>query len=106
MNENIQQYAGFWRRFAGYAIDSAVITFVMSQYVIFSSWYLTDDTLRGSGFFHLYSNIVKYINSILFTWLYFSGMESSPLQATFGKWILGLYVTDLLKFGQYENRSC
>jgi len=33
--------------------------------------------------------------TIVTTWLYFAGMESSPWRATLGKKLLGLYVTDI-----------
>jgi uncharacterized RDD family membrane protein YckC len=46
--------------------------------------------------------------SLLLTWAYYSGMESSPLQATIGKLVVGIYVTDLqgqrISFGRATGR--
>jgi uncharacterized RDD family membrane protein YckC len=46
---------------------------------------------------------------IVGTWLYFAVMESSPWQATLGKKLLGLYVTDLhgqrLTLGRATGRT-
>ena len=39
-------------------------------------------------------NTARLITSIL-TWFYYAGMESSSRQATIGKSIMGIYVTDL-----------
>jgi len=45
---------------------------------------------------------------LIFVWCYFSGMESSPLKATFGKFAVGLYVTDSngnrISFGRATGR--
>jgi uncharacterized RDD family membrane protein YckC len=52
--------------------------------------------------YHGYHSVEQYVAistllmSIVVTWAYFSGMESSPLQATIGKLAVGLlYVSDL-----------
>jgi uncharacterized RDD family membrane protein YckC len=105
MNES--QYAGFWRRFAAYMIDSIVIVFALSlvqQYlsytlqVIYRDW---DVVLRMMNY------TVGFL-SLPLAWAYFSGMESSPLQATLGKLAVGIFVTDLqgqrVSFGRASGR--
>ncbi|UCH63264.1 MAG: RDD family protein [Fidelibacterota bacterium] len=93
MNENIQRYAGFWRRFAAVCIDGSVI--------IFALYYM-------QAFLLYEMSIIVAITSIPLTWSYFSGMESSPLQATIGKMAVGIYVTDLqgqrISFGRASGR--
>jgi len=108
-------YAGFWARTAAYFIDGAIIAFL----VLHCEW-LTREQL--SDYFELHPEIVKifknfipqgtedfeskytvlsgfmyyYLTFISFImgWMYFAGMESSPLRGTIGKWALGIYVTD------------
>jgi uncharacterized RDD family membrane protein YckC len=110
MNENIQQYAGFWRRLAAYFIDSIVIIFAMN---IFQGYLSTSlgTSLRNTMDYEtivLAVSITTGFFSIPFSWAYFSGMESSPLQATIGKLAVGIYVTDLqgirLTFGRATAR--
>jgi uncharacterized RDD family membrane protein YckC len=110
MNESIQQYAGFWRRFAAYIIDSIVIIFAMN---IFQGYLGTSlgTSLRNTMDYEtivLAVSITTGLFSIPFSWAYFSGMENSPLQATIGKLAVGIYVTDLqgirLTFGRATAR--
>jgi uncharacterized RDD family membrane protein YckC len=107
MSENIQQYAGFWRRLAAYFIDSIVIIFAMN---VFQSYLSTTLQTAISDWetLVLTMSITTGLFSIPFSWAYFSGMESSPLQATIGKLTVGIYVTDLqgirLTFGRATAR--
>ena len=105
MNE--PKYAGFWRRFAAYMIDGIVIVFALTQFQIFLSYALRAsipdwDTVLQS------MNITIALISLPLAWTYFSGMESSPLQATIGKLAVGIYVTDLqgqrISFGRATGR--
>ena len=75
-------YAGFWRRFAAYAIDYVLVAV-------------------GSVVLRLAASQVGAIGNGEFTllllaayWLYCALLESSPWQATVGKRILGLKVTN------------
>ena len=93
MNDGIQEYAGFWRRFAACFIDGAVVVFATGRSIELSQISRMFDPHSGVsllGSMGLASLLVP-----LFAWAYFSGMESSPLQATIGKLAVGLYVTDL-----------
>lgn len=87
-------YVLFLRRCTAYAIDcllSFLVTVVLFQSL---AWLLT----RGT----LWNNLRTWITaqgwiilSVVFpTWLYFSLAESSPWQATLGKRLLGLRVTN------------
>jgi uncharacterized RDD family membrane protein YckC len=107
MNENIQSYAGFWRRFAAYWIDGIVIIFALGHFQLFLSYVLPASTPDWDTVYQS-MNIAVAIISLPLVWAYFSGMESSPLQATIGKLAVGIYVTDLqgqrLSFGRATGR--
>jgi len=99
-------FAGFWRRFAAYTIDAVIIGFVMNSMY----WFIRNQIQIGSSF-DVSENMTNVIFSLLngiFCWCYFSGMESSPLQATLGKWLVGIYVTDMegnrIGFGKATGR--
>jgi uncharacterized RDD family membrane protein YckC len=73
----MEQYAGFWRRFLALVIDG----------VIFGA-------IEGVVGRILGYEVAGGMNLIL-SWLYYSLMESSKTQATLGKMVMGLKVTDL-----------
>jgi len=80
------EYAGFWRRFVAYIIDSLILGIINAIFIA-----------------------AKLPYAAIFTgWLYFALMESSKTQATLGKMALGLYVTDLngnkIGFGRATGR--
>jgi len=77
-------YAGFWARFAAVMVDSAIVTVVgvALMVVLFM-------VMGGAGV--LIGNIAFFILQLL----YWPVMESSARQATFGKSLMGLEVTDL-----------
>ena len=107
MNGNIQQYAGFWRRFAAYLIDSMVIAFALTNFASLLSRQLAV-SITNAQTLNTYLAIAISVMSLLLTWAYYSGMESSPLQATIGKLVVGIYVTDLqgqrISFGRATGR--
>ncbi len=70
-------YAGFWKRFAAIFIDGIILGIVGG--VVSAIFGVPTGGPIGA----------------LFGWLYFAGMESSSYQATIGKQILGIRVTDL-----------
>ena len=105
-------YAGFGRRFAAFVIDTillcigVVILFVLVQlFVIFglvsSGQQLTDESYVGTLL--VLSGIL-----IVLVWLYYAGLESSVWQATIGKVLMRLVVTDLygrrIAFGRATGR--
>jgi uncharacterized RDD family membrane protein YckC len=102
-NENISstsyiRFAGFWERFLAYCIDSIIVTlasiFVLLVIAFFIGFVLG---LRGMDVEEMEGLFVGlyYMLSFISGWLYFTIMESSKLQATIGKKILNLAVTDV-----------
>jgi uncharacterized RDD family membrane protein YckC len=90
------EYAGFWRRLAALLIDAMVLGLVGG--LVLGSLGLRADEPLGVG------NLV----AIAIGWLYFALLESSPVQATVGKMVLGIVVTDLshnrISFGRATGR--
>jgi uncharacterized RDD family membrane protein YckC/regulator of sirC expression with transglutaminase-like and TPR domain len=101
---NVISYAGFWKRFAAFLIDTIIIIIgTLPIIVVFDLILVTGGThdkivLFWQGFF---------LGAIIH-WLYFALMESSPKQATLGKMALGIKVTDLngnrIDFGKATGR--
>jgi uncharacterized RDD family membrane protein YckC len=88
-------YAGFWLRLVAVKFDAAAMFFplvFLSFVVVFLIRLVSAWTGYHPGVMFLTS---LPIIIIVGTWLYFALMESSPWQATLGKKIFGLYVTDL-----------
>jgi uncharacterized RDD family membrane protein YckC len=69
----LSENAGFWKRFAAIIIDGFILSVINA----------------------MLGRIVSGYVSILTSWLYFALFESSSSQATIGKMILGIIVTDL-----------
>ena len=103
-----EPYAGFWIRVLAYLIDSLVMMAVSCPLgillglgvVAIGADQNSDSALFTNGF----SNVV----SIVIGWLYSSLLESSSWQATVGKKVLGLKVTDMdgnrISFGRATGR--
>lgn len=105
-------YAGFWRRFAAFVIDIVllfvgvfILAFLVSFFVVLglvsSGQQPTDQSLSGAS-------LVLYGIVFVLVWLYFAGLESSVWQATIGKRLMRLVVTDLygrrISFGRATGR--
>ena len=87
VNEPVLQYAGFWRRFVAMLIDSFILTLIelgLVVLLVFSAKEISNQL----------GNWIDALWFILFL-VYFAVMESSSKQATLGKMVLGLQVTDL-----------
>lgn len=69
-------YAGFWRRFGALLIDAVILGLVS----VITNLVLEQNVAAAVG--------------VVIGWLYYAGMESSERQGTFGKSLLGIYVTD------------
>ena len=86
------EYAGFWRRFAAIIIDWIILS--VAQAILFGAI----DVDRGGQ--------VVVVTAI--GWLYWAVMESSTEQATLGKKVLSIKVTDLagnrITFGRATGR--
>lgn len=77
------EYAGFWARFAAYFLDLAIIMILFLVIGI------------GASFAGGAAAVIGSIVIFLINLLYFPAMESSARQATFGKSLCGIKVTDL-----------
>jgi len=76
-------FAGFWARLAAYFVDFAIIVIIGLVIVIGSALAGEEGMMIGS------------IVNLLVNLLYWPVLESSSRQATFGKSIVGIQVTDL-----------
>ncbi|MGC1483021.1 MAG: RDD family protein [Candidatus Acidiferrum sp.] len=114
------EYAGFWLRFVAYIIDGIVscLAFVILLIPLFvltgagaalgrivSDGDIGDDmgAFLGVGFIFGFFGIILVVS-----WLYYALSESSSWQATLGKKILNLKVTDMsgqpISFGRATGR--
>lgn len=112
------RYAGFWIRVLAYIIDGIILGIVVgiiSGVLSVAMHQNTSSFQFGPNAFpnqamngKTQANPVFSLVTMLFYWLYFAVLESSAMQATFGKQILGLKVTDLngnrIGFGKATGR--
>jgi uncharacterized RDD family membrane protein YckC len=112
-------YAGFWARFAAYLIDGLIlgIPFIFVVMFVFLSGVLgmtlhrrpvdphEAAVLLGPMFLFFF---LFFLGFVVLQWLYFAVMESSVRQATFGKSVMSLRVTDdggqRISFGRATGR--
>jgi uncharacterized RDD family membrane protein YckC len=116
-------YAGFWERFGAYLIDGLIlgIPFGVVVVVLISMLgglgILMHRNLANSGdpsaaaaflgpMFMVF--FLGMLGFVILQWLYFAGMESSERQATFGKSVMSLRVTNYegqrISFGHATGR--
>ncbi len=113
------EYAGFWLRFLALLIDNVVmgLGFVL---ILIPLIFLTglrgflgeihpNEDMNDVGIFMLIGLVFLAATvSLVLTWLYHALMESSEWQATLGKKVLGLVVTDMaghrISFGRSTGR--
>ena len=93
-------YAGFWFRAAAYLLDTVTVSFVLGATVlgpILRNNHVGPSVQDAWKFYTGDSPQVRALLLLiqLVSWLYFAAFESSPWQATPGKKVLGLRVTDL-----------
>jgi uncharacterized RDD family membrane protein YckC len=92
-------YAGFWKRALARLIDGVILSIANVPFQILLGIKLSFNAFKmllhsnGSSTFSDNEMWYIFIDSLL-GWLYFSVMESSKFQATFGKIALGIAVTD------------
>ncbi len=119
MEAPLFSYAGFWKRFAAYLIDSIVLSivalivilpfiFVLGLGVAMTA--ISDEpeqaipTVIGAIVGWLFMGLLLTLGQ----WLYFALMESSRQQGTLGKMAVGIKVTDLngnpVTFGRATGR--
>lgn len=91
-------YAGFWLRLVAYLLDSIALGFVVGIFILGplmeragispeNPWVLFTGTSRQMIAINLLATMAS--------WLYWALLESSRWQATLGKKMLGVEVTDL-----------
>ena len=113
-------YAGFWKRFAAFLIDSLLIGAVVGIVMMIFGVGLfggmstidpqqMDEEMAQTVAAGVIGGIVMFgIIMSAAQWLYFALMESSSKQATLGKMALGIIVTDLngnpISFGRATGR--
>lgn len=103
-------YGGFWLRVAAYLIDMIVIYIAMIP--LFLLLGLGMDPMAAAGEAGEAAlggaTLLVWAISIIGPWLYFALMESSSNQATLGKMVLGMTVTDAnggrIGFGKATGR--
>jgi uncharacterized RDD family membrane protein YckC len=117
------EYAGFWMRFLAYIIDSIIAGIACAIVVVPAALILgfgaaagisatpdefDEDAATGFAFAAIGVVVLLVIAVSIIQWLYFALMESSSRQATVGKMVLGLEVTDLqgnrISFGRATGR--
>lgn len=108
-NFQVQTYAGFWIRFAAYLIDTILLSliFLPLGFVLGLVIALGNGGQENEPALALLSVFIRLV-SLLTGWLYFAWLESSAWQATVGKKLCGLRVTDLngfrISFGKASGR--
>jgi uncharacterized RDD family membrane protein YckC len=102
-------YAGFWLRLVAALLDLLAL-YMPVGFALLIVMVVSKLVNAGKG----YDPAVMFLMAspmalVVGTWLYFAAMESSPWQATLGKKMLGLYVTDLhgrrLTLGRATGRT-
>jgi uncharacterized RDD family membrane protein YckC len=91
-------YGGFWIRVVAAIIDGIILRVVVAPFgMIFGALGLAGGMMPGIPHigFRLLGRGVTFILLIFGSWLYEAFMESSSYQATLGKMIFGMKVTDL-----------
>ena len=113
-------YAGFWLRVAATIIDSVIMSIALGV-LLLPLFFLTGMGAMFSGMSERHGRpdpaiIIGFIGmilvfaviSMLAQWLYHAYLESGERQGTWGKQMLGLYVTDLMgnpiTFGRATGR--
>jgi uncharacterized RDD family membrane protein YckC len=107
MENQPPRYAGFWLRFIAYFIDSLVISFIEFIIVLpilgvlgFNvSIFTTLSELQDGNLEYALPIIASALTGLLLTvllitWFYYALLESGPRQATVGKMVLNIVVTD------------
>jgi uncharacterized RDD family membrane protein YckC len=103
----VYAYAGFWRRFAASLIDGLVLSVIgaVLGFGVGFVWFTQagQDELSRT-IFSAILNLALFIIS----WFYFAGQESSDARATWGKRVVGVFVTDMqgepISFGRASAR--
>jgi uncharacterized RDD family membrane protein YckC len=105
-------YAGFWLRLVAYIFD-AMILGVVGIGAFFPLFRANMHAFSSGNVWELYTSpsrplFAMRMLALMLSWVYYASLESSMWQATLGKKILGLKVTDLagnrITFGRASGR--
>jgi uncharacterized RDD family membrane protein YckC len=93
-------YAGFWLRAIAYLIDSVILALVLGMFVLLPVLQNNHVAPNLRDMWTFYNGGSRQATAIallfdLANWLYFASFESSKWQATPGKRVLNLSVTDM-----------
>ncbi|SFC03172.1 Uncharacterized membrane protein YckC, RDD family [Bacillus sp. OV322] len=102
-HEEKKEFGGFWIRAAAYLIDGIIvgipvyaIYFVITMVIMGAANGFFDEPLSDSDSAAIIIGmIILFLITLIAVTLYFSFMHSSKWQATLGKKLIGLKVTDL-----------
>lgn len=104
-------YAGFWLRVGAILIDGIVLlvpNVVVSMVGVMMVAAVSNEADGPSSLMPIMANMVVSLMQFGIMWVYFAGMESSKLQATLGKKLLGMRVTGpdggKISFGRATGR--
>jgi uncharacterized RDD family membrane protein YckC len=104
-------YAGFWLRLAAYLLDSLLLGLTAGIAVfmpLMSRGAISQDNLWDIYTANTPQFVALRLLMLMIQWAYFALLESSPWQASLGKRMLGLKVTDLegnrISFGRASAR--
>jgi len=120
-------YAGFWLRVVAYFIDGLILSIPITIILVVVGGVIAGIAAASGGISHSedssnsaatlspaigiaigLAELVLWVGVMVLSWLYFAKLESGPRQATFGKRVLGLQVTNLsgerIGFGQASGR--
>ena len=104
-------YAGFWLRLAAYLLDSILLGLAAGIAVfmpLMSRGAISQDNLWDIYTGTTQQYVALRLLMLMIQWAYFALLESSPWQASLGKRMLGLKVTDLegkrISFGRASAR--
>ncbi|MBK7012882.1 MAG: RDD family protein [Xanthomonadales bacterium] len=103
-------HAGFWRRFAAYSLDSLIlmIPFLLVFGLLFYLSFQAAMSGESPGGMIFLFYFLAYVGAIVGSWLFFAKFESGVNQATPGKRIMGLKVTNAsgerITFGRATGR--
>ena len=114
-------YAGFWLRFVAHLIDDVIVGFAMLILLVPIFFLMGGAAMIESlprhgggepnpalvgGFLFLIFSLAGV--AVIGQWLYFAYLESGEKQGTWGKQVMGIYVTDLagnrITFGRASGR--
>ena len=89
------KYAGFWRRFVGWLIDLLILIVITHWVLVFVSSFLSTPIPDTLSFSAPWPKILALIGvDFIIIALYYTLLEASLIQATVGKYIAGLKITD------------